>query len=433
MKSHSPENRQAMPMPVSMPGWRYRLQTMQLLEDVWVFFPAIPFFIVAFRNAPNIPIMDDYDAILNFLNQWRGAGLPDRLSLLFLQHNEHRLLYSRIMYVLYYSITGNINFRNLILLADMQLTVVASVCIYFVRHCAGKYWRIIAFIWMVCLFDLSTYESASIAMYGMQNYGIIMLFFVSLYGYDRSNKWLPAAAILQAICIFSSGNGMIGAFFIAVYNLRSADKWKKIVSILTTVVCVPLYFVNYVSISQPDKLPFKMSTALIYFVRMTGALFNFDSSLYFGLFVIALVIAVLIIRPVKVPWSILCILGFVLGSMGASAIFRSCLKGAQFQTSRYLIYPELLLAIVSLLVWLKLETKKYRWVVMTLLLAGLLHVYSGNFYLGRMGFTRLAGRAIMLRYYYPDKKEARKITDESCQDDIYCLESERQKILLSAK
>ncbi|HLZ89933.1 MAG TPA: hypothetical protein VKQ52_21925, partial [Puia sp.] len=329
------------------------------LRESWIFLPAIPFFVIVLQNAPNIPIMDDYNAILNFLTDWKKAGFMERLSLLFLQHNEHRILHSRMIFALYYTIFGNVNFRALIILADLQLLVIAAVAAYFIRKVGGKYWRIMAFLWTLCIFDLNTYEAGSMAMTGMQNYGVIMLFFLSLFFYDRSRRWLPLAAILQVLCIFSSGGGMIGAFFVVVYTLRLGDKWKKMVSISTAAVFIPLYFVHYTFVSQPNKLPFSINTVVTYFIRMTGAPVNFDASLYFGLLILAGLIALFVIKPVKAPWAILCIFGYVLGSMATSALFRSCLKGAQFQTSRYLIYPQLLLAMACLLIWLKVETKKF--------------------------------------------------------------------------
>lgn len=420
-------------LPASRPQSRGISLTMQFLKDAWIFLPAIPYFVVVLQNAPNVPIMDDYDAILAFLNNWRGADLMGKLSLLFQQYNEHRLLHSRIVYVLYYSLFGNVDFRNLILLADLQLVIIASVSVYFIRKYAGKYWRMIAFLWTLCIFDLNTYESGSIAMYGMQNYGVIMLFFASLFLYDKSNKWLAAAAMLQALCIFSSGNGMIGAFFIVLFTLRSGDKLKKMVSILTAAICIPLYFLHYEFISQPDKEPFSISRVSVYFIRMSGAPFDFDNSLCFGLLILAGLIALLVIRPAKAPWPMLCILGFALASMGTSSLFRACLKDAQFQTSRYLIYPQLLIAVACLLVWLKMEKMQYKWAVLTVIAVGMLRIYSSNFEFGKLGFMRTTARAKAYIYWHPHKEAAKQISDSACQSGIYCLESEKNKLLSEAE
>lgn len=286
-------------LPASRPQSRGISLTMQFLKDAWIFLPAVPYFVVVLQNAPNVPIMDDYDAILAFLNNWRGADLMGKLSLLFQQYNEHRLLHSRIVYVLYYSLFGNVDFRNLILLADLQLVIIASVSVYF--------------------------------------------------------------------------------------------------------------------------------------IRMSGAPFDFDNSLCFGLLILAGLIALLVIRPAKAPWPMLCILGFALASMGTSSLFRACLKDAQFQTSRYLIYPQLLIAVACLLVWLKMEKMQYKWAVLTVIAVGMLRIYSSNFEFGKLGFMRTTARAKAYIYWHPHKEAAKQISDSACQSGIYCLESEKNKLLSEAE
>lgn len=409
------------------------MKKISLLKEAWIFLPAIPYFVVLFRNAPNIPIMDDYDVILSFLTTWKSTDRWHQLSLLFLQTNEHRILYSRLVFVGYYLLFGNINFRNLIILADLQLIAIARLAVYFVRTFGGKNWRPIAFLWMLCIFDLNTYEAGSWAMAGMQNYGVIMLFLASMFFYQCDRRWLAIAALLEMLCIFSCGPGMIGAFFIVVSTLRSGDNWKKAISTAIAAAGVSLYFFHYSFIAQPDRLPFSMNRVVIFFIRLTGAPLNFDYGLLLGIMVLAVLVALLRKRPLETPWPILCILGFLLATMAVGALFRANLKGAQFQTSRYLIYPQLVLAILSLLGWVKLETKKYRWPALAGMTLIMLNVYARNFEFGQLGFMRTAARALAFPYWYPDSQKARQIADGACKADIYCLQEEKERILLSAE
>ena len=274
------------------------MKNITALKDAWIFLPVIPFFAVVFQNAPNIPIMDDYDAILSFLSKWKLSDWGQRMTLLFAQYNEHRLLYSRLVYVVYYSLFGNVNFRNLIFLADLQLVFIASIAVYFIRKCMQKHWQIISFIAVLCIFDFNTYENGSIAMYGMQNYGVIFLFFLSLFFYSRGGKWIIGAAIIQVLCIFSSGNGMIGALFIALCMAGSGSKLARWISLSVMVFCIPSYFISYEFVSQPNKLPFDIMTVVVYFIRMCGAHFSFDWSLIWG--IVLLIILVLVFPYDKV-------------------------------------------------------------------------------------------------------------------------------------
>ncbi len=398
------------------------------LKDAWVFLPAIPFFAIVYQNAPNIPIMDDYDAILSFLSEWKLSDWGQRLSLLFAQYNEHRLLYSRLVYVIYYSLFGNVNFRNLIFIADLQLVFIAAITVYFIRNCMQKQWQIVSFIAVLCIFDFNTYENGSIAMYGMQNYGVIFLFFLSLFLYNRGGKWIIGAALVQVLCIFSSGNGMIGALFIVLCMARSASQWARWVSIAVAAICIPLYFISYVFVSQPNKLPFDILTVVVYFIRMCGAHFSFDRSLLCGILLLIILILVFPynkIRSDKKLWPVIGILGFLLLSMGTAAFFRACLKGAQFQTSRYLIYPQLLIVVIVLFAALKFEGTKFEPPVLIGSLLILLFSYSHNYEFGRLGFQYTTARAQKRRYWHPEGKKAALIAKAACDNGIYCLESER--------
>jgi len=398
------------------------------IKNSWIFLPALFYFSIVYQNAKNIPIMDDYTAILEFLNNFRNAGWGGKFLLLFTQHNEHRLLHSRIVYALYYTIFHTINFRNLIFIGDAQLIIAALVSVYFIRKSAVKYWNTIAFIWVLCLFDLNTYESGSIAMYGMQNYGVIMLFLCSLFFYDLAGKFLAPAALLQAICIFSSGNGLIASLFIVIFTLRSENKWEKIVSIITMAVFAPLYFVDYIWVSQPDKTPFDIRTVVEFFVKMSGAPFDFNYSTVFG---IVLLIVIVIVFPTRSSlsnkrlWPFLCVFGFLLASMVTTSLFRACMKKAQFQTSRYLIYPQLVIATTYLFICLKSEGKKIQLTVLSAVFVLILYAYSRNYQFGKAGFERTAVRAEVYQYWAPDSKKCALIIQTACQSGIYCLEEER--------
>src|SRR4051812_42559084 len=107
--------------------------------DKWVGYgvlsiPAIVYFAIVCQYAVNIPSQDDYGATLDFLCQYKLAHGTDKIWLLFSQHNEHRILSSRIVYVLYNQLSGTINFRHIIILANLQLLLVFVVTVALIRQ-----------------------------------------------------------------------------------------------------------------------------------------------------------------------------------------------------------------------------------------------------------------------------------------------------------
>lgn len=323
---------------------------MRNLTNYWIFFPALFFYVAVLQNATNIPIMDDYEAILQWLHDFNHADGWHWLLLLFQQHNEHRLLHSRIVYLMYYWVAGGINFRGLIIIADLQLAVVAWISAYFIRKTGIRYWQLAACIWMFCLYDLNTYESASIAMYGMQNYGVVMLFFLSLFFYERQKPVI--AAIFQLLLIFSSGNGFIGAFFLYLFMFGAREK-DRFICFITGFCCTLTYFYSYNFAAQDGRLPLNPLTMLVFFIRNAGAYIDFDASLFTGILILGYSSWVFPYKRFREFMPMVCITGFVVSSMVAAAIMRSCLTWAQFQGSRYLIYPQLLVGCTVIFTFIK--------------------------------------------------------------------------------
>lgn len=397
---------------------------MKTLKDLWVFLPIIPYFVVLNDNNPNIPIMDDYDAVLRFLLDFKHADFTEKFRLLMSQHNEHHILSSRLIFSIYDKLFGGVNFSAFKEIAFLQLVVVGLVAFSFLRRSGIKHWQWLAFIWMLLVFDLNTYENASIAMYGMQNFGVLMLFFVTLYLW-MDKKWLILAVLAEILLIFSSGNGMIGAFCIAVYVGFEGNRRQIACCGVTALIFSVYYLSSYVPPPPLPSNPFDIGTAITYFIRMTGAPVSFDLSLMAGLVVLAGLALLFPIRALKNKQMrpLLCVLAFVLGSMGTISLFRSCLLDAQFQTSRYLIYPQLLLATLVLFCFFTLSKIKF-------LPSGMLYkaivtmfclvFWHSNYEYGKAGFERMADRANEREYYYPDPNSAAIISKLACDEEIYC-------------
>jgi hypothetical protein len=74
---------------------------------------AILFPLLAFVGitvwAVNVPGMDDFDAVLGYMNH----PLGERIRLLFSQHNEHRVVTTRLVSELVRIVLGNLDFKEM--------------------------------------------------------------------------------------------------------------------------------------------------------------------------------------------------------------------------------------------------------------------------------------------------------------------------------
>lgn len=301
-----------------------------------------------------------------------------------------------------------------------QMLVSAYILVYFIKQTGIKYWQIVACFTVLLIFDPNTYHSAMMAMEAVQNNGIITLFLLSLYLYYKDHKvW---AVVSQSLMVFTSGSGVMGAALLVVLCFVVGK--SRMVSFVTSAVLISLYFVGYHSCPLPDALPFDWSRTITYFVKVIGAPFSFDNAGLYGCLVLIVLLFVIPYKKWREHAPLLILLLFVMGSIALAAIFRANSTTAQFQTSRYLIYPQLLIALMCiflLIVNTKL-TKKISYVIMIL---WLFIYYPSNYIFGKRMFEITAERQQSMKFYTPAQKAASQISKQACADDIYCIDENR--------
>ncbi len=409
------------------------------LINFWVFIPVVIYFSLVNKYAVNFPYQDDYNAILEFLTKFKLATGFDKLSLLVSQHGDHRILHSRIVYVLYNGIFGKVNFRNLIFLGNLQLVIIFLFLIHFIKQAVPKYWNIVSVVVGFCIFDASSYENADFAMSGMQNYGVLMLFLASLYFYQKSgNKFLMLAALFEIICIFSSGNGMIGALCTTIILVLNREKIKYMVSGAIFLVCSGLYYFHYEKIPAmgvKDE-PFSLIRDVRFFLHMVGSHFSYENGIPIGVCVLAVLIALLPVslklkfRENTLPF--ISILGFLMGTVLSISVFRSTQAMGELgaYSSRYLIYSHLLMGLLFIFLWVKLEGKKWVWYASAAGVVMLLYAYQSNYEYGEGCMDMTKRRLENMPYFYSDHKaeanaKAKALEEAACKLGIYCIQDER--------
>jgi len=405
-----------------------RYNYLNIIYLVIIPIPILIYLYNVYTYALNIPCWDDYDAILDYLIKFKSAPFTNRCYLLFSQHNEHRILSSNIFYSSYYLLFGNINFRNIIYFNTSILLAIFFLASYFIKKCLPKEWLIATFVFSLCLFDTNNYENADFAMAGMQNYSVILIFMGSLFFYCLSDrKFLVFAALLQILCIYSSGNGNVGAFFLLVFAVLSKDKIKIIVSMSTFCLFAPLYYYHYAI--QDDFFTLNPLKWLPYFLHTTSAAFTYLLGIPAGLLIL---FAFLYFLPLQKKWQFkenalpfICISGFVFASIGVLSLVRSKLPISSSHTSRYYIYCYLITSVIFVFLLLKLENKRIKNRVVAVFILVMLLTYARNYGEGRTGFLYFYNSLKSNQYFYPDSVRAKQLTGESCRLSIYCIEDAR--------
>ncbi len=409
-------------------------------QKFWLFLALIPLYILL-KNVQafsvNLPNMDDYDSILKFIADWKTGSASQKLFLLFKQHNEHRILSSRLIYVLSYLITGGINFVTLIYFANLQLIILAIILVYFTSNILKRHWGLMAILIAMCVFDLSSYENSGFAMSGMANYGVIAFFFMSLFCYSKQNSlWLLPAILFHFICTFSGGSGMIGGLGLLVFVLLSEKNLTKTISVvIANIVFDVLYFVDFTKVDNGLKGK-NLTDMFDFFMKLSAAHFDYDNR-----FSIAIILFLVLIVAIFLTWkknksiktdaaAFISILFFLLATIASISVFRSGGKEGidhDSYSSRYLILSHLLAITVFVILFFAIPSEKIRWVLFGVFSLITIKSYQLNYQYGVDGFERTHDRLLRVKYYYPDEKTAEKIATDVCAKNIYCIEENREE------
>lgn len=208
--------------------------------------PAVFFFWVVSSVALNIPIGDDFDTVLGFLNRFLSAGgLIDKAGIVFEQHNEHRLVFSRLVALIQYYLFGEADLRGLIIFGNLSLAglFVSLALVY--RQRLGRVLYLLPA--SLIIFNFGYYETVNWAMASVSNLYVLFFALLSLcLLFARpSAASFAGALICYAVAAFTQGGGLFvglaGIVMLAIgRQFNKAAVWG-----LATVALFGIYFYGY--------------------------------------------------------------------------------------------------------------------------------------------------------------------------------------------
>lgn len=365
------------------------LKTIASASSIWkvsqllvCLFPVVVYFYFLSHYAINIPLFDDH-AFKNFILDYQKAAFFEKIQLIFSQHNEHRVAYTRIIVLLIYWFKGEIDYVWMMWIGNLSLF---GIIYLFHKVLKDSKLPFVALLPLPCLlFSLALHENTFWGMASLQNFTVLFwaLLLFYLLGFQKNNTffWAMAAGFGAT---FTSGNGFF-ALAVGGLILLLQKQWKwLVVWILFTSVLAFAYFSDY---QRPPGNPadanlrqiglfIKGFLSFIGAIGEKGTQYPLESrsnwAALFGL--VLLLIGALksgqILwqcfkkqKPIinQQDWFWLGAFGFLLGS-GLVVTFTRIGFGVEILlTSRYKIYSVLFLCLVYILViqWMKPTWSKF--------------------------------------------------------------------------
>jgi hypothetical protein len=330
--------------------------------------PALAFYIILYRTAANLPLLDDYQSILDFANSIAKTHDPlSRLKIvLIFQHNGYKQITNNVLVWACYRFTGQVRMLPLVAIGDLlALLIFLPVALMAKLPATDRASRLLLLVPIACLIFQLQYASAlNFASCSIQNMGVIAFSLLSIYFLSKDTRnFFVISYIFATLAIFSSPNG----FFVApvgAFMLAGRRQWKQLV-LWTAIFCVllALYLFRYggVPITAVDKTAthrINIPYALTFLGASAARYVSIAPALTFGILLCGLVIVAALKRyDLQNPAVFYSIVWILINAVAVSAL-RSGQGVTQSLASRYRIYSNLMLAFTYLFL---LEQWILRW------------------------------------------------------------------------
>jgi ABC-type enterochelin transport system permease subunit len=188
----------------------------KLITYLLILLPIVVFYVFVFQNAFNIGWNDDWHGIEGFLASWmQQVTVSDKITLLFSQMCEHRILYVRLSTLLSYHLFGEVNYKTMMLMGVAYLLILPFVFYRVLREINVKLAYLIPIIFII--FNTQPIENIFWAITSLQPNTVIIF---GLWGFSLllfyQKKWaFYLANFLFFLAMFTNGNGMF-AFIAAI-------------------------------------------------------------------------------------------------------------------------------------------------------------------------------------------------------------------------
>lgn len=287
-----------------------------------------------FKYTINVPFFDDFQWGYAFLEKYNNElGFVSKIKHLFAQHNEHRIVTTRVAIITLLNLEGDLNFRHFAWFGNIFILGVFGVfSVYLFRERKSAWWLVpIAFFW----FQMQHFHDM-ILSYSVPNNSVIFFAFLSVLAVYLSEKtekkrYFILSFVAGLFATFSNGNGIVVLFvLLALYMLRW--QWYKVIWASTLIIStLVLHFWNYHFEVGKASLDNNTLLFLIDFLSISLIPTSLDKSSVLGIILLYISVAIgirWVMNSAKKPLAInqvflIGILAFLCGTALVTAIMRA--------------------------------------------------------------------------------------------------------------
>jgi hypothetical protein len=289
--------------------------------------PFLLFIHAVERFGINVPYLDDYDAFLAYFLK----PMSERINVLGACHNEHRILFVRLIAEGIYAVKGTLDFRWIIFIGNGFFLLLTALFLKELKKHSVFFWWSIPFSW--AFLSILLFQNMLWAITAVQSNCVVLFAYLAFKGMEVNTPRTFLYALLSALlATYTSGAGMFVWPCLLVMLLKVSwvdhgtvgiSKYMALLFIAT--VAIGLYFIGFSSASSSHisfTANFFMKVLLFAATFCGAALHFFLPSLLVGIAVMAFAVYLLFNLKRIRNNGILFFLLYLLMTAGTAALFR---------------------------------------------------------------------------------------------------------------
>jgi len=339
------------------------------LSRFFLLLPIYIYYVVVFQTPSNMPYWDDYDSIFGFLEQFDHSNFYGKIDILFRQHNEHRIVFDRLIFLADRFLTGSIQVYFLNIIGSLGLLAIFILIMKMAK--AAKIDEPYILPLSFLLFNLGQWSLIDFAMASIQQYWQLFFALSAIYiMVDTENRfYFVKLSCLTIISCFTGAGGFILfpvglAQFSIQKDWRNLAYWSGLMIAMGWIYFVFLPYHNVNALSPEQALIQRPIGVLAYFFSFLGnsapgmthlIMALLSIIIGFLLFFLSLKYALPILVKKTSPANrrIALVILFVFGTAGSAGLSRICFGISEAISSRYDVYGFMLISMIYMAAFIR--------------------------------------------------------------------------------
>lgn len=390
------------------------------IELILTFFAVFYWISFIINKSSNMPIMDDYDSILKFLNKLINESFIGSIAMFFSVHNEHPLLFSNIFVAVSFWLFGEINFTYLIIFSN---TILIGF-FYLINITSSEILKKpVTLINSLLIFNLCAGTVAIWPMAGLQHFSSTALAFLTIYLFSKYNfeKNLAKNTIKYLILFISSLSGGANIFLLPIVffiTIQGGEINKIIKNIVFSLITAFVYIYIRRHSNSNASIIDSIQAVKFFFLFLGGAFGEIWAAYIAGTSTLTLIFIGFFLGFGK-KYSLFFHNSLYILLVGiAASISRSSFGPEYAMETKYSIYSISIIisTIVMYLSWIEINFENYRNIMMVFLIFISATLFFNSYITNGPSINNLAKINWII---HPDHSDANSILINSKRLGIY--------------